>query len=95
MADITMCVAKDCPFKDSCYRKTAKPSTYQSQSDFESYLDRKLLNCDMYYDTPNLKDDAEHINIYNMVQKRRNNDSGIRHSLINVIKQSKKARNKK
>ena len=34
MADITMCVNKDCPLKFNCYRCMAKPSLRQSYSDF-------------------------------------------------------------
>lgn len=30
MPDITMCNGTDCPFKERCYRFTAKPSDYQS-----------------------------------------------------------------
>jgi hypothetical protein len=28
--DITMCKGEGCPFKEGCYRFTAKPSDYQS-----------------------------------------------------------------
>lgn len=30
MPDITMCSGVDCPYKEQCYRFTAKPSEYQS-----------------------------------------------------------------
>jgi hypothetical protein len=30
MPDIAMCRGIDCPFKDKCYRHTAKPDKYQS-----------------------------------------------------------------
>ena len=30
MADITKCVGKDCPLKDTCYRHTATESCHQS-----------------------------------------------------------------
>lgn len=30
MPDISMCSGKGCPYKDSCYRRTATPSYYQS-----------------------------------------------------------------
>jgi hypothetical protein len=30
MPDITMCPGTNCPFKESCYRFTAKPNEYQS-----------------------------------------------------------------
>lgn len=33
--DITMCLAENCPKKDSCYRHTAKPEPIQSYSNFE------------------------------------------------------------
>lgn len=35
MPDITMCVSNNCPYKDKCYRSQAKPSNYQSYSNFE------------------------------------------------------------
>jgi len=50
MADITMCVVKDCPLEKSCYRKTAKQSVWQSVSEFEVYLDREKEVCEMYYE---------------------------------------------
>lgn len=30
MPDITMCMGKDCPLKETCYRYKAEPSEYQS-----------------------------------------------------------------
>lgn len=34
MPDITMCVPKRCPLKENCFRYVARPSAYQSYSDF-------------------------------------------------------------
>ena len=28
--DITMCMGTDCPYKEGCFRFTAKPGSYQS-----------------------------------------------------------------
>ncbi len=37
MADISMCLGKNCPKKKKCYRYTARPNPYaQSYSDFEN-----------------------------------------------------------
>jgi hypothetical protein len=30
MPDITMCMGTNCPYKEGCYRFTAKPGDYQS-----------------------------------------------------------------
>lgn len=35
MPDITMCLSKNCPEKENCYRARAKPDRWQSYSDFE------------------------------------------------------------
>ena len=35
IADITMCISKNCPYRDECYRVRAKPVGYQSWSNFE------------------------------------------------------------
>ena len=35
MADITMCTSKNCVMGEKCYRVRAKPSEYQSWSNFE------------------------------------------------------------
>lgn len=35
MPDITMCWSNNCPRSDECYRAMAKPSKYQSWSNFE------------------------------------------------------------
>ena len=35
MSDITMCTSENCPYIDRCYRVRAKPSKYQSWSNFE------------------------------------------------------------
>ena len=35
MADITMCISENCPYKDKCYRANTKPSIFQSWSNFE------------------------------------------------------------
>lgn len=29
MPDVTMCLGKDCPLKETCYRYKAKPDEYQ------------------------------------------------------------------
>ena len=38
MPDITMCVTKTCPIREGCYRYIAKPTDYQSCSDFSHGL---------------------------------------------------------
>ena len=35
IADITMCTSENCPYRDECYRVRAKPSIFQSWSNFE------------------------------------------------------------
>ena len=35
IADITMCTSEKCPYKEKCYRTKAKPSNFQSWSNFE------------------------------------------------------------
>ena len=41
MADICMCLKKDCPKADKCYRKRAKPDSYQSVSYFENACNKE------------------------------------------------------
>jgi hypothetical protein len=45
MPDIDMCMGTDCPYKETCYRFTAKPSYYQS------YIKPPIKEgkCDMYW----------------------------------------------
>ena len=40
MPDITMCVTKTCPIREGCYRYIAKPTDYQSYSDFSHLVIR-------------------------------------------------------
>ena len=35
IADITMYTSENCPYKDKCYMTKAKPSIFQSWSNFE------------------------------------------------------------
>lgn len=49
MADITKCVAKDCPLKDKCYRFTAKDGHWQSYSNYESDLNEDKTECKSFY----------------------------------------------
>ena len=46
MPDITMCLGTDCPYKETCYRYTAKPSDWQSYFSVPPIKDGK---CDMYW----------------------------------------------
>jgi hypothetical protein len=46
MPDITMCLGTDCPYKETCYRFTAKPSEYQSYFIEPPFKDGQ---CDMYW----------------------------------------------
>lgn len=46
MPDISMCVSENCPMKDMCYRVQAKPSTYQSWSNFEYSCNENSGFCD-------------------------------------------------
>lgn len=50
MADITICVNKECPLSVSCYRHNAKPSEFQSVAKFEPIIDDELdeVECNMY-----------------------------------------------
>ena len=45
--DITMCMGTNCPYKESCYRFTAKPSEYM-----QSYFMNPPIKdgkCEMYW----------------------------------------------
>ena len=47
MPDITMCLGTNCPYKESCYRFTAKPSEYM-----QSYFMKPPIKdgkCEMYW----------------------------------------------
>jgi hypothetical protein len=47
MSDITMCKGTGCPFKEGCYRYTAKPNEYR-----QSYFMTPPLKedrCEMYW----------------------------------------------
>ena len=47
MPDITMCLGTKCPYKESCYRFTAKPSEYM-----QSYFMKPPIKdgkCEMYW----------------------------------------------
>jgi hypothetical protein len=46
MPDITMCPGTNCPFKESCYRFTAKPNDYQSYFIEPPFKDDE---CEMYW----------------------------------------------
>lgn len=46
MPDITMCYGGDCPYKERCYRYTAKPDEYQSYFVKPPFKDDK---CDLYW----------------------------------------------
>ena len=46
MPDISMCLNKECPLKDNCYRYVAKPSEFR-----QSYSEFKYNNgCDYYWE---------------------------------------------
>ena len=44
MADITKCQGRNCEYKETCYRYTAKVSLWQSWSDFD-----QLKDCEYYW----------------------------------------------
>jgi hypothetical protein len=46
MPDITMCPGTNCPYKESCYRYTAKPNEYQSYFIEPPFKDD---DCKMYW----------------------------------------------
>ena len=48
MADITMCLGKDCEIKHQCYRYTATPSNYQSY--FSEIPNKNNFGCNEYWD---------------------------------------------
>jgi hypothetical protein len=48
MADISMCIEKECKLKDDCYRFKAKPSEY-GQSYFLATLKENKKGCDMFW----------------------------------------------
>jgi hypothetical protein len=47
MPDITMCPGTNCPYKETCYRFTAKPSEYWQSYFIEPPF--KDGECDMYW----------------------------------------------
>lgn len=47
MPDITMCMGKGCPLKETCYRHKTKPSMYQSYFMESPYKDG---DCDHYWE---------------------------------------------
>ena len=49
MADITKCVNKNCKVRYKCYRYTAKPSMYQSYSDFNNKKINSKEECEHFY----------------------------------------------
>ena len=48
MADITMCATEECPLADTCYRKLAKESEYQSWAIFEFKEIGFCVSCKSY-----------------------------------------------
>lgn len=49
MADITMCIPRNCPVKDKCYRYTAPENKYwQAYSEYDA--ENKDEGCSMYWD---------------------------------------------
>jgi len=46
MPDISKCLGTGCPYKETCYRYTAKPSDWQSYFSVPPIKDGK---CDMYW----------------------------------------------
>ena len=46
IADITMCANEVCPMREECYRVRAKPSEYQSWSNFEYTCNENSGFCD-------------------------------------------------
>jgi hypothetical protein len=59
MPDITMCQGIGCPYKEKCYRFTAKPSDYQSYFMTPPIKEGK---CDMYWG-------ENQINIWNKLKE--------------------------
>jgi hypothetical protein len=55
MADISMCRDHFCVLKESCYRYTATPSTYQSY--FTTSPRVNGLDCNYYWKTKTKNDD--------------------------------------
>jgi hypothetical protein len=47
MPDICMCLGTNCPYKESCYRFTAKPDEYWQSYFMEPPI--KDGKCDMYW----------------------------------------------
>jgi hypothetical protein len=47
MPDITMCPGTNCPYKETCYRYTAKPDEYWQSYFMEAPI--KDGKCDMYW----------------------------------------------
>ena len=45
MPNITMCMSKNCPKKNECYRSMAKPDKYQSYADFTKLCAEKDYQC--------------------------------------------------
>jgi len=54
MPDIAKCMGTGCPYKESCYRYTAKPNEYRQSYFMEPPI--KDGKCEMYWGENQLKD---------------------------------------
>lgn len=52
--DITMCMGTNCPYKETCYRYTAKPSEFWQSWFMEPPIENG--KCDYYWGENQLKD---------------------------------------
>lgn len=66
MPDICMCTGKDCPFKSTCYRHIAKPSSWQS---WFSEPPIKGDSCDHYWEDEDIKKKQLDRVIHNTLKK--------------------------
>jgi hypothetical protein len=50
MPDISLCEGGDCPFKETCYRFTAKPNELYQSYFTEPPYNEKEKKCDYYWE---------------------------------------------
>lgn len=53
--DITQCEGKDCPFKETCYRFTAKPNEYRQSYFIDPPYNVEEKKCNYYWKIYNVK----------------------------------------
>ena len=61
MPDMTMCFGQECPFKEKCYRYTAKPDKLYQSYFHEIPYEIEEGECDYLWEITTYKEPNEHI----------------------------------